>query len=449
MKKGLFALLLVGVLVASVVASGCIGGGGTTSSSSPATSSPSPSSSTVSSPSETTTSSPSPTQTTTTPETECGSGKVVIWHAMQPNELEVFQSLAEEYMAMCPDVEIVFEQKPNLEDALKAAIPAGQGPDLFIWAHDWIGKFAEAGLLEPIDNYVTKDILDQFAPAAQEAIQYKGHFYAMPFAAETVAIIYNKDMVKEPPKTFDEMKAIMEKYNDPDNEKYGIAYPVNAYFISAWAQAFGGYYFDDETEKPGLDDPKTIEGFEFFFQNIWPYMAPTADYNTQQSIFLEKRAPMMINGPWSIADVKKANINFGIAPLPPITKDGKEYWPRPYGGVKDIYFAAGIKNKEAAWKFVKWFTTSPDAVKELSLKLGYIPVFTPVLNDPDIQNDPVIYGFAQAVQHMYLMPKSPKMSAVWGGVDGAINDILKDPANADIPAILKQHQQEILSNING
>ncbi len=181
-------------------------------------------------------------------------------------------------------------------------------------------------------------------------------------------------------------------------------------------------------------------------------MAPTADYNTQQSIFLEKRAPMMINGPWSIADVKKANINFGIAPLPPITKDGKEYWPRPYGGVKDIYFAAGIKNKEAAWKFVKWFTTSPDAVKELSLKLGYIPpVFTPVLNDPDIQNDPVIYGFAQAVQHMYLMPKSPKMSAVWGGgVDGgAINDILKDPANADIPAILKQHQQEILSNING
>ncbi len=83
---------------------------------------------------------------------------------MQPNELEVFQSIAEEYMAECPNVEIVFEQKPNLEDALKAAIPSGQGPDLFIWAHDWIGKFAEAGLLEPIDDYVTDDILKDFAP---------------------------------------------------------------------------------------------------------------------------------------------------------------------------------------------------------------------------------------------------------------------------------------------
>ncbi|WP_148882980.1 extracellular solute-binding protein [Thermococcus aciditolerans] len=448
MKKGLFALLLVGVLVLSVVASGCISPGGE-SPSSTTTSSPSPTETTTSSPSSTT-SSPSPTETTTTPpETECGSGEVVIWHAMQPNELEVFQSLAEEYMAMCPDVTITFEQKPELESALKAAIPTGQGPDLFIWAHDWIGKFAEAGMLEPIDDYITDDVLNGFAPMAQEAMQYKGHYYAMPFAAETVALIYNKNMVSEPPKTFDEMKAIMEQYNDPDNEKYGIAYPLNAYFLSAWAQAFGGYYFDDQSEMPGLDQPETIDGFEFFFQNIWPYMAPTADYGTQQSIFLEGRAPMMINGPWSISDVKKAGIDFGVVPLPPITKDGKEYWPRPYGGVKDIYFAAGIKNKEAAWKFVKWFTTSPEVIKELSLQLGYIPVLTPVLNDPDIQNDPVIYGFGQAVQHAYLMPKSPKMGAVWGGVDGAINEILQDPENADIKAILEKYQQQILDNMNG
>jgi len=437
MRKALFALFLIGLMALSVVASGCISGGesSTTPSSTPSTTQ-----------SETTTS--SPTQTTTAPqETECGSGKIVIWHAMQPNELEVFQSIAEEYMAMCPDVEIVFEQKPNLEDALKAAIPTGQGPDLFIWAHDWIGKFAEAGLLEPIDEYVTDDVLSGFAPMAVDAMQYKGHYYAMPFAAETVALIYNKKMVTEPPKTFDDMKAIMEKYYDPDNERYGIAYPINAYFISAYAQAFGGYYFDDKTEQPGLDKPETIEGFEFFFKNIWPYMAPTADYNTQQSIFLEGRAPMMVNGPWSISDVKKAGIDFGVVPLPPITKDGKEYWPRPYGGVKDIYFVKGTKNKETAWKFVKWFTTSPDVIKELSLQLGYIPVLKEVLNDPEIQADPVIYGFGQAVQHAYLMPKSPKMGAVWGGVDGAINDILKDPANANIPEILKKHQQEILENM--
>ncbi|NJE86105.1 extracellular solute-binding protein [Thermococcus sp. CX2] len=447
MKKGLFALLLVGVLIFSVVASGCISGEGETTTSPTTTQPTTTPSETTTTPTTTTTT--SPTETTTTPELECGSGKIVIWHAMQPNELEVFQSLAEEYMAMCPNVEIVFEQKPNLEDALKAAIPAGQGPDLFIWAHDWIGKFAEAGLLEPMDDYITPEVVNQFAPMAQEAMQYDDHYYAMPFAAETVAIIYNKDMVSEPPKTFDEMKAIMEKYYNPDNDEYGIAYPVNAYFISAWAHAFGGYYFDDDTKQPGLNQPETIEGFEFFFKNVWPYMAPTADYNTQQSIFLEGRAPMMVNGPWSVASIKDAGIDFGVVPIPPIIQDGKEYWPKPYGGVKDIYFAKGIKNKEAAWYFVKWFTTTPEVIKELSLQLGYIPVLPAVLNDPEVQADPVIYGFGQAVQHAYLMPKSPEMGAVWGGVDGAINEILQDPANADIAAIMEKYNQEILNNLGG
>ncbi|MFA4720172.1 extracellular solute-binding protein [Pyrococcus kukulkanii] len=455
MRKSVYGIVLILLLSLSVVASGCIGGSTPTSTPPQTTTQQTTQQSPTQTQTPTETQTQTEVQTQTSPQTEtqptveCGSGKVVIWHAMHPNELQVFESLAEEYMAMCPGVEIVFEQKPNLEDALKAAIPAGQGPDLFIWAHDWIGKFAEAGLLEPVDEYITKDILQKFAPMAQEAMEYKGHYYAMPFAAETVAIIYNKKMVKEPPKTFDEMKKIMEEYYDPTNEKYGIAYPVNAYFISAWAQAFGGYYFDDKTEQPGLDKPETIKGFEFFFKNIWPYMAPTADYNTQQSIFLEGRAPMMVNGPWSIADVKKAGIDFGVAPLPPIIEEGKEYWPRPYGGVKLIYFVKGIRNKETAWYFVKWLTTSPEAIKTLALELGYIPVLKEVLNDPEIKNDPVIYGFGQAVQHAYLMPKSPKMSAVWGGVDGAINEILKDPKTANIPAILKKYQEEILKNMQG
>ncbi|CAB49101.1 extracellular solute-binding protein [Pyrococcus abyssi] len=453
MKRGIYAVLLVGVLIFSVVASGCIGGTQTQTETqtpektqTPTTTQPSPT--TTTSPTQTTSQTPTETETHTQ-EAECGSGKVVIWHNMQPNELQVFQSLAEEYMAMCPDVEIVFEQKPDLENALKVAIPAGQGPDLFIWAHDWIGKFAEAGLLEPIDEYITDDLLQKFAPMAREAIEYKGHYYALPFAAETVAMIYNKKIVSEPPKTFDELKEVMEKYYDPNNEKYGIAWPINAYFISAIAQAFGGYYFDDKTEQPGLDKPETIEGFKFFFENIWPYMAPTADYNTQQSIFLEGRAPIMVNGPWSIGSVKDAGIDFGVAPLPPIIKDGKEYWPRPYGGVKLIYFAAGTHNKDAAWKFVKWFTTNPEVIKQLALDLGYIPVLSEVLNDPEIKNDPVIYGFGQAVQHAYLMPKSPKMGAVWGGVQGAIDEILKDPKHADIEAILKKYQEEILKNMQG
>ncbi|WP_297523620.1 extracellular solute-binding protein, partial [Thermococcus sp.] len=428
MRKSLFALLLVGVLFLGVVASGCLGGGGTSksSSSSPSStqsssqssssttqSSSSPSSSATSSTSSTQSSSTSSTSSatshsttsttqssssssssttsttsTTTTSTSTPGKKVtiVLWHAMGQAEAQTFQDLISEFEIEHPNIQIKMVYKANLETALKAAIPAGKGPDLFIWAHDWIGKFAEGGLLKPIDSYVPSDFSDNFIPLAQDAFEYKGHYYAVPFAAETVALIYNKDMVKNPPKNFDEMKQIMQQYYDPNNGKYGIASPVNAYFLSGWVQAFGGYYFDDKTEKPGLNLTQTLEGFKFFFNNIWPYMAHTTDYNAQVSIFTDGNAPMMINGPWIISDVKKAGINFGVEPLPPITLNGKTYYPRPYGGVKLIYVTANAPDSkmQAIWTFLKWFSTSDDVATTLALQNGYVPVLKSVYNNPDI-----------------------------------------------------------------
>ncbi|WP_048152224.1 extracellular solute-binding protein [Palaeococcus ferrophilus] len=426
MKK-VFGLLLIGLMAFAVVASGCIGGGETTTSS--------PASTTTSSETTTTTSSAAQEKVT-----------IVLWHAIGPAELKAFEDLISEFEIEHPEIEIKLEQKADLETSLKAAIPAGQGPDLFIWAHDWIGKFAEAGMLEPIDEYVTPDILDKFSPMAQEAMQYGGHYYAMPFAAETVALIYNKDMISEPPKTFDEMKAIMEKYYNPDSETYGLASPIDPYFISGWVHAFGGYYFDDKTKKPGLDKPETLQGFKFFFEQVYPYMAQTQDYNAQVSLFHDGKAPMMINGPWSIADVKKAGINFGVVPLPAIDD---QHRPHPYGGVKLIYVAKlnDPSKKDAIWTFLKWFTTNPEAVKQLSIQDGYIPVLKEVLNDPEIQNDPVLYGFGQAVQYAIPMPKSPEMGSVWGPVGTAITNIMGGKQTID--EALQQAQQDILAALQG
>ncbi len=368
---------------------------------------------------------------------------------MQPNELKVFQGLAAEYMAMCPSVTIKFEYKNNLQTALQAGIPAGKGPDMFIWAHDWIGKFVKGGLLQPINNLVTPQILGKFRPQATEAIQYKGNYYALPFAVETVALIYNKKMVPNPPTTFSQMLNIMKKYYNPNKKEYGIAYPVNPYFISAFAQAFGGYYFNDTTLKPGLNNSKTIQGFEFFFKNVWPYMAPTADYNTQMAIFVQNRSPFMINGPWSIETIKQNHIDFGVTYIPPITVNGKTYWPRPYGGVKLLYFAKGAKNLKAAWDFALWLTTTPSVEETLAQKLGYIPALEAAANSPAVKNNPIVYGFSQSFDHAYLMPKSPLMDAVWTGTQDALNAILKNPSSANIPQILQKYQEYIIKQWQG
>jgi arabinogalactan oligomer/maltooligosaccharide transport system substrate-binding protein len=361
----------------------------------------------------TTPTTPSPTPTTTAPP-PAQKVTIKIWHALNPEEEAVFKEIATLYTQSHPNVQIIFENKaPDLQTAVLAAISTGEKFDLFIWAHDWIGLMVEAGVLKPVDNDVA-DVLPKFAV---QIPQYKGRIYGLPFTAETVALICNKKMVPEPPKTFADLAKIMQQYNKPP-QSYGIAYQVNPYFISAWIHGTGGYYFDDKTEKQGLTDPRSVAGFEFFKKNVMPYVGPNpTDYNTQVSLFLSGQAPCMVNGPWSIGAVKKAGIDFFVAPLPPVNDT---YVPKPYGGLK-MFYATIYASKEAI-DFMKWFTTDPQVAKVLVQKLGYVPV----IKDIQIQ-DPVVQGFYEAIKNVYLMPVSPKMQPVWGAVDIVIqNAIVSD-----------------------
>ncbi|AET32070.1 extracellular solute-binding protein [Pyrobaculum ferrireducens] len=376
------------------------------------TATPSPTTPTVTT--TTITTAPSPTQTPTTTQPPAQKVTVRIWHALNPEEESVFKQIAAMYMQSHPNIQIVFENKaPDLQTAVLAAISTGEKFDLFIWAHDWIGLMVEAGVLKPVDNEVA-DVLPKFALSMP---QYKGHIYGLPFTAETVALICNKKMVADPPKTFSDLLKIMQQYNKPP-QSYGIAYVVNPYFISAWIHGAGGYYFDDKTEKQGLTNPMSIAGFVFFKTYIMPYVGPNpTDYNTQVSLFLSGQAPCMVNGPWSIGAVKQKGLDIFVAPLPPVNST---YVPRPYGGLKMFYVT--IYASREAIDFMKWATSDPQVAKILVDKLGYVPV----LKDVQVQ-DPIVQGFYEAVKNVYLMPVSPKMQPVWGAVDLVIqNAIVSD-----------------------
>jgi len=361
---------------------------------------------------------------------------ITIWHSIGPNELLPFEDLIEEFTIDNPDINIVLEQRADLENVLKVAIPSGTGPDLFLWAHDWTGKMAESGLLMQMDEFVTKDYLSRFTDIARSAFEYEGHYYGAPYAAETTALIYNKKLVSKAPQSFEEMERTMKEYKSKG--MYGMATnPIEPYYLSAWMHAFGGYMFDDSSKKDGLTMKATINGTKFFYDRIYPYMAQTDDYNVQISVFRDGRSPFLIDGPWSIPETKAAGIDVGVVPIPPI--GGKSY-PKPYSGVKGIYVTSNVKNKEAAWRFMEWFTTSEYAAKTLALRNGYIPVLKRVREDPQIKSDPVLYGFAMSLEHTTLMPKSPEMGAVWDPMRGAALDIMSGKLSVE-QALMKAHQR--------
>ena len=86
----------------------------------------------------------------------------------------------------------------EIRDNLKIAGPAGEGPDIIIGAHDWLGELVTSGIIAPIDLGAKTS---EFTPASIAGFTYDGQLYGMPYAIENIALIYNKDLVSEIPRT--------------------------------------------------------------------------------------------------------------------------------------------------------------------------------------------------------------------------------------------------------
>jgi arabinogalactan oligomer/maltooligosaccharide transport system substrate-binding protein len=355
---------------------------------------------------------------------------------MLPFEVNIMKQVAQEFMNEYPSITVDVRQYQDLKSTVQAAVAVGQpgsGPDVFTWAHDWTGELADAGDIIPLDQYLPSQTLNelrsQFLSSAFDAGSYKLLQYGLPWAAESIALIINNNMVPNPPKTFADMKSIMQQYYDPGNDVYGLAYQIDAYHIYPWITAFGGYYYDQIHDKVGVNSTGTKEGLKFFIENIMPYLdSSDLGHEHQLSIFTDGRAPMIITGPWDIPQITSTiGSNITVMPIPPINNT---VVPKPFVGVKMLWLTP-LPTKDpnrlkAALLFTIWFTLNDKTLKILVDKAGFIPVKLSVLQYVSEHKDkyPIVAGFAQAIASGTPMPNSPKMSKVWT-VDQCISAVLQ------------------------
>jgi maltose-binding protein MalE len=62
----------------------------------------------------------------------------------------------------------------DIRDRLVVAGPAGEGPDIIIGAHDWLGQLVSSGVVSPLD---VSAVSDGFSEASISAFNYEGQIY--------------------------------------------------------------------------------------------------------------------------------------------------------------------------------------------------------------------------------------------------------------------------------
>ena len=369
--------------------------------------------------------------------------KLVIWH---DKEDAVIAALEDYLSRTVPDLKIEFEKKSSLTDSLKlVGNDPGAAPDLFIFAHDKIGVFAEMGILAPIEPLLADGALEPYLPMTLEAAAYKDTLYQLPLYFETLLFMYNRRYMQdaEVPSTTEELYTYME--SNTGRGRYGfVEQHSTAYYSAAWIHGFGGSIIDESgTPFPNPQAVKDALSYHLKFVKLMP---GETEYNTVNTLFLEGKADATIGGPWMVPSARAAGIDLGIAPMPVVDATGQAL--APYSGVQGIHVLKyAAENKTEAVKTLLSALTDPAIGTSLALASGCAPANSLCYDDPQVAADELVQAMRTTAEIAVPMPNIPEMDVMWTVVSNLLTDV--NLSGKDIPSSFRSAEEQAESLIAG
>jgi arabinogalactan oligomer / maltooligosaccharide transport system substrate-binding protein len=330
----------------------------------------------------------------------------------------ILLELADEFRAEY-NVELVVEDLGRVQDIrtpMITAAPAGEGPDIFVGVHDWLGALVESGLVAPIDLGGKED---EFVPVALEAFTYTdGQLYGVPYATENLGFFYNTELVPEPPTTWDEVLEIGRQLKAEGKVQYATAVATGPLYNALPVQtAFGGYVFGQDANGAwnpsdvGIDSEGEIAAVAWMRQAVEEGLMPeTFDYETAHSLFETGQIPFLMAGPWALDRIRASGVPYAVAPFFP--DEGV-----PFLGVQGFMVNAFSENILLAQTFLTEYVAT-EAVMQQLYETGLRPsAYVSVLEQTD---DPDLKAMGEAGAAAMPMPNIPEMGSVWTAADNGI-----------------------------
>lgn len=370
--------------------------------------------------------------------------EVKIWHDGDESIMQTIADCANEKLAE-EHVQVTFEKKSGLTDQLQLyGTDEANGPDMYMYAHDSLGTFAEMGILAPLTDVIGEDVLADMLSMTVDAGNYKGTQYLMPVYYETLLFMYNKDLWEgEVPSTTDELYDYMVAHTDVDAGTYAVVNQHStAYNVAPFINGFGGYIIDEDAN-PGLNVQETKDAITY--NQKFAALQADGDYNTVTTLFNEGKAAAIIGGPWLISGIKDAGIDLGIKSLSGFTLPNGNALA-PYSGVQSIgVLKYAAENKKDAVAKVLEAIASPEVGIALANQSNCAPANAKAYTDTGVAGNEMIMAMKATAETAQPMPNIPQMSVMWGPAESLLAAVNK--SGADVEEAAEQYQSEALTAI--
>lgn len=348
---------------------------------------------------------PSPTPT---PGPEGMTGKLVIWHSWTQADGDALAQMLTAAQAAYPTLQIdtLFVAIDNVPQAYADAVLAGGGPDLLLAPDWWTPDLIKAGVLAPLDGYVTSTDRESYWPATLTSLTQDGSLYGLPTNYELVSLYVNQTLLADAPlpATTDDLLTLAAQ-----NPALGIGLYANLFHLYWGIPAYGGALFDN-TNRAILDhSPGAADYLRWLAQAAaTPGIFVEQDYGALIDRFKKGEFAFFVDGPWAAAELRQAlGDGLTVAPLPA----GPAGPAQPWMGV-DAIFVNPNTGPDQQWKAVTLARFLTDA--QNGGILAQVANRLPANRSAQIGNDPVRQGFVAQAASAQPLPLAPEMQAVWG-----------------------------------
>lgn len=297
--------------------------------------------------------------------------KLTFW-SWRTEDRAAYEKFIKEFETAHPDIQIQFVPYKNTEynTILATALQGGSGPDVMqLRAYGGMEPLANAGYLVPLDGKIKA--LSEFPKATLggAANRRDKHVYGVPFAVQTIQVLYNKAVFTKlgltEPQTWSEFLQTAAKVKKAGYIPFANGgkdgWTLETFFGAVAPNFYGGSdFFDALTSgEKNFQDPKFIASIKKMLE-LRPYLPDNymgVGYTDMQMMFAQEMAAMWLAGSYELGTMKSLNpkLEMGVFVVPPDKKGDPTYMSTYVDGSYGINAAS--KHQEEALEFVKWLAT--------------------------------------------------------------------------------------------
>jgi multiple sugar transport system substrate-binding protein len=312
-----------------------------------------------------------------------------IWLPPMMQTLDAFNRSQDEY-----EMEPLLMSDTEADSKLMLSTVGGDPPDVVLVWSQITSVWAQSGLIQPLDPFITAEEMKRFKDTAYPVVRksgwYNGHLYGVVEGFDLWVCYYRPDHFRaaglDPnrfPTTLEELVEVGEKLHKFDSggeiDRIGFL-PKDFQTV---APLFGGGFFDEKTGKLTLNTPENLQALKFLadtrkrfgFDKVVKFESGLASDDGASWSFMHDKYSIIADGEWRVEQLRQyaPEIEYRTATVPP-PRGGKP--KASFSMTNFLVMPKGAREPKGGWEFIRFWSGLKDPIKaaEFYPIFGWMPL---------------------------------------------------------------------------